>query len=67
MTEPQNLYGFKYFDKLNDYNEEDDEEEDESASCPTNCCDHDCECDDCERCSMNGTTEPESLYEAAAS
>jgi hypothetical protein len=66
MTEPQNQYGFKYFDKSPDYNEDEDYEEYEFPSCPSNCCDGDCECDDCERCSMNGTTEPDSLYVAAS-
>lgn len=66
MTEPPNLYGFKYFDRPTDY-EEEGEEEYESPTCPDNCCDSDCECDDCDRCSMNGTHELESLYEPAAS
>ncbi|MGI0091823.1 MAG: hypothetical protein ACREBS_08945 [Nitrososphaerales archaeon] len=61
ITDPQNPYGLKYFDKPAHYNEEeekegeDDElEEYDVKSCPSNCCDHDCECDDCIRCSNNG-------------
>ncbi len=70
MSESQNPYGFKYFDKTTDYKEEDDEEielEDyEEKSCPGNCCDRDCECDDCTRCSQNDSTDSESYYRAAA-
>ena len=66
MTEPQNQYGFRYYDRPPDYKEDEDYDEYEAPSCPSNCCDGDCECDDCERCSMNGITEPDSLYAAAS-
>ena len=57
----QGKYGFQYFDKPSDLAEEDDEEgEEEDAgafdlhSCSPNCCDRDCDCDDCARCSNPG-------------
>lgn len=65
MSSPQDTYGFRYFDRRVDF-KDDDQEEYESASCPANCCDNECECDDCERCSINGTVEPEALFEGAA-
>lgn len=55
-----NKYGFHYFDKPSEGlkgadEDEDDEEEDEfeMRSCTNDCCDEDCECDDCLRCSAN--------------
>jgi len=57
----QGKYGFQHFDKPSNPTEEEDEEEDvdvfELHSCPTNCCDKDCECDDCLRCSNSGFGE----------
>jgi len=61
MSVTQNPYGFKFFDRPTDYGEEeDDEDEYGESSCPSGCCDHDCECDDCLRCSNNGLVEPDS-------
>jgi hypothetical protein len=58
MSGPQNPYGFKYFDRMNEYEDEEESDEDyEAKSCPGNCCDQDCECDDCERCSLHGNEE----------
>lgn len=65
MSQPQHPYGFRYFDKLNEYDEEPEIQEHEERSCPGNCCDRDCECDDCERCSMKGTSDEET-YQGAA-
>jgi hypothetical protein len=55
----QGKYGFHYFDKPSDPAEEEAEgEEEEDAfelhSCSPSCCDRDCECDDCVRCSNAG-------------
>jgi len=70
MSDSQNPYGFKYFDRPTDFIEEGEEEsrleEYEEKSCPGNCCDHDCECDDCIRCSQNSLDKEETYYEAAA-
>ena len=67
MSDTQNPYGFKYFDKPPDYEEEEEDfEEYGSKSCSGNCCDHDCECDDCARCSQNSQDKEETFYEAAA-
>jgi hypothetical protein len=59
----ENPYGLKFFDRPTDYNQPDEEDEDEYGenSCPTGCCDQDCECDDCIRCSYNGLVEPDSF------
>ncbi len=68
MSEPSNTYGFTYFDKLLEYGE--DEEESEitgfEKSCSGNCCDHDCECDDCARCSRNSQDREDSYSDADA-
>ena len=69
----QEKYGFHYFDRP----EEDGEEEDdgdlggdgfEARSCPANCCDKDCECDDCLRCSEAAFSDEEDslVFHAAA-
>ena len=55
----QGRYGFQHFDKSSDLTKEEDENlEDDDAfelhSCPPNCCDGDCDCDDCVRCSNAG-------------
>lgn len=60
----QSKYGFQYFDKpLTDQEEdleEDDDEGYEMHACPPDCCDKDCECDDCARCSEADLTESDS-------
>jgi len=61
-----NPYGFKFFDRPTDYEEETDEDEYGENSCPGGCCDHDCECDDCLRCSNNGLIEPDSYADETA-
>ena len=69
MSDSHNPYGFKYFDRPGDYRDEDEEAEPDDLvdkSCPGNCCDHDCECDDCARCSQNSLDNEESYFEAAA-
>ncbi len=70
MSDSHNPYGFKYFDRPGDYREEDEEEAElddfVDKSCPGNCCDHDCECDDCARCSRNSLDKEESYFDAAA-
>jgi hypothetical protein len=60
MSSIQNPYGFNFFDRPIDYAEEEDEDEYGESSCPSGCCDHDCECDDCIRCADNGLVEPDS-------
>ena len=72
----QGRYGFHYFDKPNQGTEETEDEEDEGhedefdlQSCAGDCCDLDCECDDCMRCSNNGVKseyEEYAQYPAAA-
>jgi hypothetical protein len=55
-------YGFNFLDRPFDYAHEDEEDEEDEYgenSCPSGCCDHDCECDDCLRCSNNGLMEPD--------
>ena len=55
-------YGFHYFDKPSDQEEEDESEDPDAFdldSCSANCCDRDCECDDCVRCSNIGVGEGE--------
>ena len=62
MSDFGSQFGFRYFDKSLDYSgEEDDDDEDngqfdefDPKACASNCCDEDCECDDCVRCSKNG-------------
>lgn len=67
MSDPHNPYGFKYFDKPADHVDEEEELEDfMEKSCPGNCCDHDCECDDCARCSQNSQDKEERYFDAAA-
>ena len=64
-----NKYGLRYFDKTPTESEdeyEDDEDEYEERSCSANCCDIDCECDDCQRCSDMGLKDAES-YEISVS
>ncbi len=58
-SEPENKYGFHYFDRPVSFDSEDDEEmsEDDAfdqRSCSPSCCDRDCDCDDCVRCSNTG-------------
>ena len=57
----QGKYGSQHFDKPSNPTEEEEEGEDvdmfELHSCSTNCCDKDCECDDCLRCSNSGFVE----------
>jgi hypothetical protein len=61
LSTTQNPYGFNFFDRPFNYGqEEEDEDEYGENSCPTGCCDHDCECDDCVRCSNNSLLEPDS-------
>ncbi len=62
-------YGFRYFDKPVDYDDEEDddrEEEYEEKSCSSNCCDGDCECDDCLRCSDMSMIDSDAFRENAA-
>jgi hypothetical protein len=60
-------YGFHFFDKPpNTKDEERDEDEYGENSCPAGCCDHDCECDDCLRCSDNGMIDMDSFEDDAA-
>ena len=64
---PGETYGFRYFDKPIDYDEEDEEEDEyEEKSCGAACCDRDCECDDCLRCSDTGLREIDSYAHDAA-
>lgn len=65
---PKDTYGFRFFDKPVDYEEEedDDSEEYEEKSCGANCCDKDCECDDCLRCSDTGLRDIDSYADDAA-
>ncbi len=75
-ADEENKYGFHYFDKpardIGGQDEDDDEEDDEFdvKSCAGDCCDEDCECDDCLRCSANSVQredeEDYSQYPAAA-
>ena len=63
---PSGTYGLRYFDKPVDYDEEEDEgEEYEERSCGASCCDKDCECDDCLRCSDTGLKDIDSYPENA--
>ena len=61
-------YSFRYFDKPNEGEEHDsDSEDDEDGefdldSCAKDCCDHDCECDDCLRCSAKEVRTDEDDY-----
>jgi len=68
--EADKKYGFRYFDKppRPDEDEEELEEADEFDlhSCSKNCCDNDCECDDCVRCSTMGVESPEDSNHAVA-
>jgi hypothetical protein len=58
-------YGFRFFDKPTDYGEDEEEREGfDEKSCSPSCCDPDCECDDCMRCSE--AVEPDSFYGQAA-
>ena len=75
LSNSQSPYGLKHFDKPDEYEEDEFLGEYEEKSCPGNCCDRDCECDDCERCSVKTVTgsdnsgdddEDESYYRAAA-
>lgn len=61
-SDSQEKYGFRYFDKPIDYDEdeEDDAEDFEEKTCSASCCDKDCECDDCLRCANEGTIEHDS-------
>jgi len=65
----QGKYGFQYFDKPDLAEEEDEGEEETDAfdlhSCSPSCCDRDCECDDCVRCSNSGE-EGESVLRGVA-
>jgi hypothetical protein len=61
-----NPYGFKFFDRPTDYEAETEDDEYGENSCPGGCCDHDCECDDCIRCSNNGLIEPDSYADEPA-
>ena len=67
-AEPRETYGFRYFDKPVDYDDEDDDREEyEEKSCGATCCDNDCECDDCLRCSDTGLLDVDSYtHEAVA-
>ena len=66
-NDSHNPYGFQYFDKSLDINEEEEEEEEfDMKSCASNCCDDDCECDDCARCSKTGLLGPESFISNAS-
>ena len=67
MSDPQNPYGFRYFDRPTDYrdDEEGELEDYEEKSCPSNCCDVDCECDDCIRCAKSGVAREESYSDSA--
>jgi hypothetical protein len=73
-ADEENKYGFHYFDKPSrDLTGEDDDDEDDEfdvKSCAGDCCDEDCECDDCLRCSANSVRGDEeddySQYPAAA-
>jgi hypothetical protein len=73
-AENQGKYGLHYFDKpgqgLDEQEEEDDLQGDEFdlQACERDCCDIDCECDDCQRCSTNGlrTDDDPTYYGAAA-
>ena len=64
MSSVQNPYGFKFFDRPTDYSNDDEDNDDDS--CPAGCCDRDCECDDCLRCSNNGLLEPDSYSDEPA-
>jgi hypothetical protein len=66
MSGPSIKYGFTNIDKNVDYSEEESELEGFEKSCPGNCCDHDCECDDCARCSRNGQDKEDAYSDAAA-
>jgi hypothetical protein len=69
MSEQRNPYGLKYFDRPGSYKEDEEEtghEDFVDKSCPGNCCDSDCECDDCARCSQNSLDKEESYLDAAA-
>jgi hypothetical protein len=69
MSTVQNPYGFNFLPPFGYNQEEEDEDEYGENSCPNGCCDHDCECDDCLRCSNNGLVEPDSYaddHDAAA-
>ena len=59
-------HGLHYFDRPPELSEQDEEEEEageedpdsfDMHSCSSTCCDRDCECDDCLRCSNVGTGE----------
>jgi hypothetical protein len=62
MSTTRSPYGFNFFDRPTDFlEEEEDEDEYGENSCPSGCCDHDCECDDCLRCSHGESpVEPDS-------
>jgi len=65
-SEKNSKYESNYFDKPSDHSDENDEtgeDDDVDAfdvrSCSPACCDTDCECDDCVRCSNSGLGEGE--------
>jgi hypothetical protein len=60
-------FGFAPPKRPLDLDEEEEEDEYGENSCPSGCCDHDCECDDCLRCANNGLEEPDdNKYEYSA-
>lgn len=66
-------YGFHYFDKSSGGRDEKEEEDAGELgefgvnSCSPDCCDRDCECDDCLRCSESAFADEESLiFQGAA-
>jgi hypothetical protein len=64
-SQSKDNYGFRFFDKPVDYRDDDaDREEYDGKSCSPSCCDLDCECDDCTRCSE--AFEPDSYFSEAA-
>jgi len=67
-SENNEKYGLHYFDKNSEGKDEYDAEEEEDdpdafdlPSCPPSCCDTDCECDDCVRCSNSVAVDGETI------
>ncbi|MHB8567219.1 MAG: hypothetical protein ACYC7D_12625 [Nitrososphaerales archaeon] len=66
-TDIHEKYGLHYFDKPSEEEEEVEDDELGVNSCSADCCDRDCECDDCLRCTDAGTVGEDSMvFHAAA-
>ena len=69
-NEEESKYGLRYFDKTPAGAEDESvdaevDEEYDQKSCASDCCDKDCECDDCLRCSDTDLKDTD-IYEVSA-